>query len=75
MNLVPLGPYYYYHLVCGGQLFAIGSERDQARAQVDQTANLQVRVGATGGGGTNCIRTTHHVAVTSLDTATKQDQR
>lgn len=57
------------YLIRCGQLLAVGSERDNASGQVDQTADLQFRVAAVGGRRADCIRSTHHVAVTPLDTA------
>lgn len=38
----------FWYLICCGQLLAIGGKRDEAGGQVDQTANLQVGVGAVG---------------------------
>lgn len=58
-----------FYLICGGQLLAVGSERDEASGQVDQTADLQVRVGATGGRRAERVPSAHQVAVTPLDTA------
>lgn len=60
------------YLICRGQLLAVGSKRDEASGQVDQTADLQVRVGAAGGRWADCVRSTHHVAVTPLDTTTTE---
>lgn len=60
-------------LIRCGQLLAVGSERDEASGQVDQTADLQVRVGAAGGRRANGVRPTHHVAVAPLDTEAKAD--
>lgn len=60
------------YLICCGQLLSIGSEGDEARGQVDQTADLQVRVVAAGGRRADCICSTHHVAVTPLDAAAER---
>lgn len=61
--------FFFFYLICRGQLLAVGSERDEASGQVDQTADLQVRVGAAGGRRADCVPSTHQVAVTPLDTA------
>lgn len=55
------------YLICCGQLLAVGSEGDEASGQVNQTADLQIGVGAAGGRRPDCVRPTHHVAVTPLD--------
>lgn len=57
------------------QLGVVGGEGDEARAQVDQTADLQVGVGAAGGGGADGVGRTHHVAVTPLKAAVRQAGR
>ena len=59
-----------YLIICG-QLLAVGSEGDEASGQVNQTADLQVTVGAAGGRGADCVCCTHHVAVTPLDTVSR----
>lgn len=60
---------FLFYLIRGGQLLAVGGERDEASGQVDQTADLQVGVGATGGRRAERVPSTHQVAVTPLDTA------
>ena len=57
------------HLICCGQLLAVSGEGDEAGGQVDQTADLQVRVGAAGGRRADRVRSAHHVAVAPLDAA------
>lgn len=59
------------YLISCGQLLAVGSEGDEASGQVDQTANLQVGVGAAGGRRADRVCSIHHVAVTPLHTAAK----
>ena len=57
------------YLVGGGYLLAVDGERHQASGQVDETANLQVHVAATGGvGSVGHISTPNDVAVTPLHT-------
>lgn len=57
-----------FYLICHGQVFAVSRKGDEAGGQVDQTADLQVRVGAAGGRRADGIARTYHVAVTPLDT-------
>lgn len=59
------------YLVYCGQFLAVGHEGDQASSQVDQAADLQVRVGAAGGRRIDGFPRAHHVAVAPLDTAGK----
>lgn len=65
LNISPI----FFYLVYSGQLLAIGHEGDQASSQVDQAADLQVRVGAAGGSRIDGIPRTNHVTVAPLDTA------
>lgn len=65
-----ISPIFFYLVYCG-QLLAVGREGDQASSQVDQAADLQVRVGAAGGRRIDGIPHTHHVAIAPLDTAEK----
>lgn len=58
---------FFIYLVCGGQLLAVAGESDEACGQVDVAADLQVGVGASGGGRAHGVRATHHVAVAPLD--------
>lgn len=57
------------YLVYCGQFLAVGREGEQASSQVDQAADLQVRVGAAGGRRIDGFPRAHHVAVAPLDTA------
>lgn len=63
-------PFSFYLVHCG-QLLAVGGEGDQASGQVDQAADLQVRVGAAGGRRADGVPRIHHVTVAPLDTAEK----
>lgn len=59
------------YLVHCGQLLAVGGEGHQASGQVDQAADLQVRIGAAGGRRAGGVPRAHHVAVAPLDAAGK----
>lgn len=63
---------FFLYLKCCWQLLAIGSERDEASGEVDQTTDLQVGAGVAGGRWANGVPSTHHVAVTPLDTVPKK---
>lgn len=58
-----------FYLIRRGQLLAVGGERDEACGQVDQAADLQVGVGATGGRRAERVPCAHQVAVAPLDAA------
>lgn len=62
----------FWYLIRCGKLLAIGCERHKAGGQVDETADLQVRVGAVGRSRAGGVRCAHHVAVTPLDTAARK---
>lgn len=56
-----------YYLVGRGYLFAVYSKGHQTGGQVNQTADFQVHVAATGGvSSIGDVTTPHHVAVTPL---------
>lgn len=64
----------WFHLINCGELLPIGSEGDQTGGQVYQTADLQIRVGAAGGGRADGVCRTHHVTVTPLNAVTQKPQ-